>query len=87
MTTTYQKPRFPTTRTTAQILADLEASAVPDDGDPEFLTTAQLAEFFRISPRELRRWVEAGLIPVAFVTPAGHRRFRTSDMQAMRGRP
>jgi excisionase family DNA binding protein len=46
------------------------------------LTPAQVAALVFVDPKTVSRWAQSGKIP--FVrTPGGHRRFRTSDVQAI----
>lgn len=49
--------------------------------DP-FLTTRQAAERLGVTLRTVQLWTEAGKLPVAR-TVGGHRRIRTSDVQAL----
>jgi len=42
------------------------------------LSTGQVCKRFNCHPNSLRRWADAGEIPVV-VLPSGHRRFRESD--------
>ena len=52
----------------------------PDYGDAEILTPAQIAELFAVTPRTVRRWTDAGLLP-SFRTVGGHRRFRWEEIR------
>lgn len=45
-----------------------------------WLTLAQAARHLNVHPTTLRRWADAGEIPV-MRTPGGHRRFSTRDLQ------
>lgn len=47
----------------------------------EPLSLAQAASRLGVHPTTLRRWADAGHLPV-LVTPGGHRRFRRSDLEA-----
>jgi excisionase family DNA binding protein len=51
------------------------------------LTSAEVAALVFVDPKTVSRWAQAGKIPCVR-TPGGHRRFRTSDVQAIlrRGR-
>jgi excisionase family DNA binding protein len=51
---------------------------VPDD-----LTTPAAAAALGIHPDTLARWAKQGLVP-HWRTPAGHRRFRRQDIEALR---
>jgi excisionase family DNA binding protein len=53
----------------------------PDYGDAEILSPAQIAELFAVTPRTVRRWADAGALPV-FRTVGGNRRFRWADVTA-----
>lgn len=48
--------------------------------DEKWLTLSQAAEFLGVHPTTLRRWADNGDIPVT-VTPGGHRRFLTSELE------
>lgn len=39
-----------------------------------------------VEPRTVRRWADAGVLPVAYRTVGGHRRFRCEDVAALRKR-
>jgi excisionase family DNA binding protein len=57
----------------------------PDYVDAEILSPAQAAELFAVTPRTVRRWADAGTLPV-FRTVGGHRRFRFAVGEASRHR-
>jgi predicted DNA-binding transcriptional regulator AlpA len=69
-------------RTAAQILADLEASGIPEP-EPEFMTTKEVADALQVSREMVRYYANTRLLPEAFRTVSGHRRFRTSDVRAI----
>ncbi len=46
------------------------------------LTTAELAEQFRVHPSTIRRWIEDGRIS-AITLPGGLKRYRKSEVEAI----
>ncbi len=48
----------------------------------DLLTPAEVAELFRVDPKTVTRWANAGKIPT-LRTLGGHRRFRRADVMAM----
>jgi excisionase family DNA binding protein len=53
----------------------------------EFMTTAEVAETFRVDRNTVLRWAKTGTLPSAR-TPGGHRRYRRADVLAyMNGEP
>jgi excisionase family DNA binding protein len=53
----------------------------------EFMTTAEVADAFRVDRNTVLRWAKAGTLPSA-LTPGGHRRYRRTDVLAyMNGDP
>jgi excisionase family DNA binding protein len=46
------------------------------------LTPAEVAALVFVDPKTVSRWAQSGKIP-SVRTPGGHRRFRTSDVQAI----
>ena len=46
------------------------------------MTPAEVAEYYAVEQRTVTRWVTAGRLKVARVTPGGHRRFWESDVIA-----
>lgn len=44
------------------------------------LTPGEVAALFRVDPKTVTRWAQAGKIP-SIRTLGGHRRFRTDDVQ------
>jgi excisionase family DNA binding protein len=44
------------------------------------LTPSEVAVLFRVDPKTVTRWAQAGRIP-SIRTIGGHRRFRASDVQ------
>lgn len=53
--------------------------------NPEpLLTPAEVARAFRVDPKTVTRWARSGkLHPI--MTPAGHRRYRESEINALLG--
>ena len=49
--------------------------------DNELLTPAEVADRFRVNPKTVTRWAQAGKISVVR-TLGGHRRFRRSEIEA-----
>lgn len=49
--------------------------------DP-LLTPAEVAQMFRVNPKTVTRWARAGKLN-AIRTLGGHRRFRTSEVEAV----
>jgi excisionase family DNA binding protein len=60
---------------------DRAAEAYPDTF-PDLLKLAEVAAAFRVHPRTIIRWAEAGKLP-CFRTAGGHRRFRAADVRAL----
>ena len=60
---------------------------MPDDSssiDPDaLLTPGEVAALFRVTPKTVTRWAEAGKLPVVR-TLGGHRRFPASQVLAVR---
>jgi excisionase family DNA binding protein len=48
------------------------------------LTPAEVAALFRVDPKTVTRWANAGRL-ASIKTPGGHRRFRESEVQALLG--
>jgi excisionase family DNA binding protein len=44
------------------------------------LTPGEVARIFRVDPKTVTRWANAGRIP-SLLTPGGHRRFREVDIK------
>ena len=53
-----------------------------DTGD-RLLTPGEVAALFRVDPKTVTRWAAAGRIG-SIRTPGGHRRFRESEVRALR---
>jgi len=53
---------------------------------PPPLTSAEVAELFRVDARTVTRWAEKGRIG-SFRTPGGHRRFHRADVLALLAPP
>jgi len=49
---------------------------------PEVMNLSEVSELFRVDPRTVTRWTDNGLLR-CFRTPAGHRRFWRSDVEAL----
>ena len=47
-----------------------------------YLSLSQASQFLGVHSTTLRRWADAGVVPV-FLTPGGHRRFAVADIQAL----
>lgn len=50
--------------------------------EPVYLTTREVADHFRVNPSTVRRWADAGEIPVAKKLPGGEYRFTQSAVDA-----
>ena len=48
--------------------------------DHELLTPSEVAVLFRVDPKTVTRWAQAGRIS-SFRTIGGHRRFRASEVR------
>ncbi len=46
----------------------------------EWMTPAEVAAYFRVSPVTVRAWAAAGKISFS-LTPGGHRRFSSEDIE------
>jgi excisionase family DNA binding protein len=59
-----------------------DAPATTEDmmADHELLTPGEVAVLFRVDPKTVTRWAQAGRIP-SIRTIGGHRRFRASEVQ------
>lgn len=55
-------------------------SAAPDD--TSYLSLSAASKLLGVHSTTLRRWADAGSVPV-YVTPGGHRRFARSDIEAL----
>lgn len=55
------------------------AAAVKTD---HYLTPAEVASLFRVSPKTVRRWAVAGKL-TSIRTLGGHRRYRASDIRQL----
>ena len=49
------------------------------------LTPGEVAVLFRVDPKTVTRWAEAGRLP-CLKTPGGHRRFRESHVRELLAR-
>lgn len=50
-----------------------------------YLSLSQASRFLGVHSTTLRRWADAGAVPV-FLTPGGHRRFAVADIEALAAR-
>ena len=57
------------------------AAALTPEAEP-LLTPAEVATIFRVDPKTVTRWAQAGKL-TAIRTPGGHRRFRESEVRAL----
>ena len=55
-------------------------NATPHAG--HLLTPGEVAEIFRVTPKTVSHWADAGRLPCVR-TPGGHRRFRESEVHAL----
>ena len=55
-------------------------STVP--GGDELMTPAEVAQAFRVDPKTVTRWAQAGRI-TSIRTLGGHRRYRTAEVRAL----
>jgi len=46
------------------------------------MTPAEVASYYAVDAKTVTRWALAGRLPVARITPGGHRRFWESDVKA-----
>lgn len=49
------------------------------------LTTGEVAKMFSVAPSTVKRWVDAGSLPVAFRTIGGHARFDAATVEKLKG--
>jgi len=56
-----------------------------DNQQPAFLTLSAASRLLGVHSTTLRRWADAGSVPV-YITPGGHRRFARADIEAMLSR-
>ncbi|QXC59966.1 BldC family transcriptional regulator [Aquihabitans sp. G128] len=64
-------------------LAAVPAPEAEDDPSDVLLTPGEVALLFRVTPKTVTRWAEAGKLP-AIRTLGGHRRFRVADVDRVR---
>lgn len=57
--------------------------AVPASDPDTFLTPGEVATLFRVTPKTVTRWAEAGKLP-ATRTLGGHRRFPAREVMRVR---
>lgn len=53
--------------------------------EPALLTTSEAARRLDVNVATIRRWADAGHLPVAWRTPGGRRRFYPADVDSLRG--
>src|ERR1700728_2774040 len=53
-----------------------------DGNNERLLTPGEVAALFRVDPKTVTRWAASGRI-TSIRTPAGHRRFRESEVRAL----
>jgi excisionase family DNA binding protein len=81
MSSTFGEPTgYATTTASHGVPGPRAGDLVPDD---RLLTPAEVAGLFGVDPRTVTRWATSGrLTPVR--TPGGHRRYRRSEVLALR---
>ena len=57
-------------------------NATPHADHLLLLTPGEVAEIFRVTPKTVSHWADAGRLPCVR-TPGGHHRFREADVQAL----
>ncbi len=50
--------------------------------DDRLLTSAEVADLFRVDPKTVTRWAAQGRL-TSLRTPGGHRRYRRSEVDAL----
>ena len=58
------------------------APVTPDS--PRMMKATEVADYLGVSHRSVIRWADDGILPLAFRTPGGHRRFRPEDVAAFK---
>lgn len=53
-----------------------------ENGEPELLTPSEVAKLFRVDPKTVTRWAEAGKLP-HIRTLGGHRRFWAEEVHRL----
>jgi excisionase family DNA binding protein len=56
-------------------------SGLPEEAE-KLLTPAEVAAMFRVDPKTVTRWANAGRIG-SIRTPSGHRRYREAEVRAL----
>lgn len=51
--------------------------------DDEVMTTTEVAKAYSVTPVTIGRWARAGILPVAFRTLGGQRRYRRGDVRRL----
>lgn len=57
----------------------------PEGGDGELLGALEVARLAGVHDKTVARWARTGRLPVAALTPAGHRKYRSEDVAAFLG--
>jgi len=50
---------------------------------PKFLTAGEVAAMWRVDPKTVSRWAQAGKFPGAFRAPGGHWRFPVDSTEIL----
>lgn len=50
--------------------------------DDEILTPKDVADLFKVTPKTVKRWATAGMLP-SFKTAGGHARFKRADVDEL----
>jgi excisionase family DNA binding protein len=58
---------------------------MPDSDDAVYLSLAAASKLLGVHTTTLRRWADAGSVPV-YITPGGHRRFARHEIEALAAR-
>ncbi len=56
-----------------------------DSGEATYLSLSAASKLLGVHSTTLRRWADAGAVPV-YITPGGHRRFARQDIEALAAR-
>jgi excisionase family DNA binding protein len=71
---------FPPDRSGASASYREPVAGVPDFDDARLLTSGDVAELFRVQPKTVRQWANAGKLP-SIRTLGGHRRYRSNEVR------
>ncbi len=66
------------------MVSEYRAAEIRREAD-RLMTPAEVAAAFRVDPKTVTRWAQAGRLP-SIRTPGGHRRFYRSDIKALLAR-